>query len=75
MNVIPMVAKEYGKEVGEVFKIRLKTGSICLAKFSMDKGLLYHDRLGSWSWARLVLTDLLIGDAEIIEEDKHERDL
>ena len=68
MSKIPMVAESYGKEIGEVFKIRLKTGSTCLAKFSVDKGLLYQDRFGSWAWARLVLVDLLTGNAEIIEE-------
>lgn len=75
MNIIPVIAEKYGKEIGEIFKIQLKTGSICVAKFTTDKGLLYQDRFG-WFRARLVLADLLTGDAEIIEEDdKHERDL
>ncbi|MBR1696425.1 hypothetical protein [Selenomonas ruminantium] len=68
MSKIPEIAEMFGKEVGEVFKIRLKTGAICEAKFSTSKGLLYQDRLGSWSWARLVLNDLLTGEAEIIEK-------
>ena len=68
MSKIPMIAEMFGKEVGEVFKIQLKTGSTCEAKFSMSKGLLYMDRLGSWAWARLLLNDLLTGDATIIEE-------
>jgi hypothetical protein len=66
-NKMAEVAKMFGKELGEEFKIQSFTGRVWIAKFTLN-GLKHCHNASEWLRGSDYLKDLLTGEAEIVEE-------
>jgi endo-1,4-beta-D-glucanase Y len=66
-NKMEQIAKMFGKELGEEFKIKVFTDRVWIAKFTSE-GLKNCHKNSEWLMASDYLNDLLTGEAVIIDE-------
>lgn len=65
-NLIPEIAKMFGVELGEEFKVETRGGNEYICNFTMA-GLFEHDNKESGSYNKELLADIICGNAEIVK--------
>jgi hypothetical protein len=67
-NKMKEVAKLFGKELGEEFRVVSCNCLDCICRFDENKILEVKDMHGRWTQNYSVLSELLIGRDEIVED-------
>lgn len=65
-NLIPKIARMFGVEQSENFKVVTKGGSEYICKFDLLMGLIVDDGLSEY-YDKELLVEIILGDAEIIK--------
>jgi hypothetical protein len=67
-NKMEQIAQLFGKKLGEEFRVVSDDGLDCICRFDENKILEVKDMHGRWTQNYSVLSELLIGRDEIVED-------